>query len=99
MPPAEKKSVYCIMTSDYKKEAKRLLALAKEREKKYRKMVQMAGREKSPQNTLKTLNIAQLEKIEAQKLETRAIQLLKKDAGNRIGKVLVKPRKVRTGLL
>lgn len=84
------------MTSDYKKEAKRLLALAKEHEKKYRKMIQMAGREKSPQNTLQTLNIAQLEKIEAQRLESRAIQLLKKDAGNRIGKVLVKPREVRT---
>jgi hypothetical protein len=86
------------MPSEYKKEAKKLLTLAKGREKKYRKMIQLAGREKTPQNTIKTLNRAQVEKREAQKLESRAIQLLKKDAGNKIGKVLIKPRKMRVRL-
>ena len=61
-------------------------------------MIQLAGREKTPQNTLKTLNRAQIEKLEAQKLESKAIQLLKKDAGNKIGKVLIKPRKMRVRL-
>jgi hypothetical protein len=61
-------------------------------------MIQLAGREKTPQNTIKTLDRAQIEKREAQKLESRAIQLLKKDAGNKIGKVLTKPRKIRTRL-
>ena len=86
------------MPSEYKKEAKKLLTLAKGHEKKYRKMIQLAGREKTPQNTIKTLDRAQIEKREAQKLESRAIQLLKKDAGNKIGKVLTKPRKIRTRL-
>jgi hypothetical protein len=86
------------MPSEYKKEAKKLLTLAKGYEKKYRKMIQLAGREKTPQNTIKTLNRAQVEKREAQKLESRAIQLLKKDAGNKIGKVLIKPRKMRVRL-
>ena len=36
--------------------------------------------------------------MQAQKLELKAIQLLKKDAGNKIGKALVKPRKIRTKL-
>jgi len=83
------------MPSEYKKEAKKLMTLAKRHEQKYRKMIQFAGREKTPQNTIKTLNLAQVEKREAQKLESRAIQLLKKDAGNKIGKVLIKPRKMR----
>jgi len=86
------------MPGEYKKEAKKLLTLAKGHEKKYRKMIQLAGREKTPQNTIKTLDRAQIEKREAQKLESRAIQLLKKDAGNKIGKVLTKPRKIRTRL-
>ena len=84
------------MTTDYKKDAKKMLVMAKGHEKKYREMVQLAGREKTPQNTIKTLNLAQLEKLKAQKLELNAIQLLKKDAGNKIGKALVKPRKIRT---
>lgn len=84
------------MSSEYKKEAKKLLSLAKEHEKKYRKMIQHAGREPTPQNTLKTLNRAHLEKLESQKLELKAIQLLKKDAGNKIGKAITKPRKMRT---
>jgi len=70
--------------------------MAKEHEKKYRKMIQLAGREKTPQNTLKTLDRAKIEKMEAQKLEFKAIQLLKKDAGNKIGKAIIKPRKIRT---
>jgi len=86
------------MPSEYNKEAKKLLTLAKGHEEKYRKMIQLAGREKTPQNTIKTLNRAQVEKREAQKLESRAIQLLKKDAGNKIGKVLIKPRKMRVRL-
>jgi hypothetical protein len=86
------------MPSEYKKEAKKLLTLAKGHEKKYRKMIQLSGREPTPQNTLKTLNRAQIEKRAAQKLESNAIQLLKKDAGNKIGKVLIKPRKIRTRL-
>jgi len=86
------------MPSEYKKEAKKLMTLAKEHEKTYRKMIQLAGREKTPQNTLKTLNRAQIEKLEAQKLESKAIQLLKKDAGNKIGQVLIKPRKMRVRL-
>ena len=86
------------MPSEYKKEAKKMLTLAKGPEKKYRKMIQLAGREPTPQNTLKTLNLAQMEKMQAQKLELKAIQLLKKDAGNKIGKALVKPRKIRTKL-
>jgi len=86
------------MPSEYKKEAKKLMTLAKEHEKKYRKMIQLAGREPTPQNTLKTLNRAQIEKREAQKLESNAIQLLKKDAGNKIGKVLIKPRRSRVRL-
>lgn len=86
------------MPSEYKKEAKKLLTLAKGHEKKYRKMIQLAGREPTPQNTLKTLNRAQIEKRAAQKLESNAIQLLKKDAGNKIGKVLIKPRKTRVRL-
>ena len=84
------------MPSEYKKEAKKMLTLAKGHEKQYRKMIQLAGREPTPQNTLKTLNLAKLEKLKAQKLELNAIQLLKKDAGNKIGKALVKPRKIRT---
>ena len=84
------------MTTDYKKDAKKLLIMAKDHEKKYRSMIQLSGREKTPQNTLKTLNLAQIEKKKAQKLELNAIQLLKKDAGNKIGKVLTKPRKMRT---
>ena len=86
------------MPSEYKKEAKKLMTLAKRHEQKYRKMIQLAGREKTPQNTIKTLNLAQVEKREAQKLESRAIQLLKKDAGNKIGKVIIKPRKMRVRL-
>jgi hypothetical protein len=62
-------------------------------------MIQLAGREPTPQNTLKTLNRAQIEKREAQKLESNAIQLLKKDAGNKIGKVLIKPRGSRVRLI
>ena len=84
------------MPSEYKKEAKKMLTLAKGHEKKYRKMIQLAGKEPTPQDTLKTLNLAQMEKMQAQKLELKAIQLLKKDAGNKIGKALVKPRKIRT---
>jgi hypothetical protein len=84
------------MPSEYKKQAKKLLTMAKEHEKKYRKMIQLAGREKTPQNTLKTLDRAKIEKMEAQKLEFKAIQLLKKDAGNKIGKAIIKPRKIRT---
>jgi myo-inositol catabolism protein IolC len=84
------------MTTDYKKDAKKMLIMAKDHEKKYRSMIQLAGREKTPQNTLKTLNLAQIEKKKAQKLELNAIQLLKKDAGDKIGKVLTKPMKMRT---
>ena len=84
------------MPSEYKKQAKKLLTMAKGREKKYRKMIQLAGREKTPQNTLKTLDRAKIEKMEAQKLELKAIQLLKKDAGDKIGKAIIKPRKIRT---
>jgi hypothetical protein len=86
------------MPSEYKKEAKKLLTLAKGHEKKYRKMIQLAGREKTPQNTIRTLDRAQIEKREAQKLELRAIQLLKKDAGDKLGKAITKPRKIRTRL-
>ena len=84
------------MPSEYKKQAKKLLTMAKEREKKYRKMIQLAGKEPTPQNTLKTLDRAKIEKTEAQKLELKAIQLLKKDAGDKIGKAIIKPRKIRT---
>jgi hypothetical protein len=84
------------MPSEYKKQAKKLLTMAKEREKKYRKMIQLAGKEPTPQNTLKTLDRAKIEKMEAQKLELKAIQLLKKDAGDKIGKAIIKPRKIRT---
>ena len=86
------------MPSEYKKEAKKLLTLAKGHEKKYRKMIQLAGREKTPQNTIRTLDRAQIEKREAQKLELRAIQMLKKDAGDKLGKAITKPRKIRTRL-
>jgi len=84
------------MPSEHKKQAKKLLTMAKEHEQKYRKMIQLAGREKTPQNTLKTLDRAKIEKMEAQKLEFKAIQLLKKDAGDKIGKAIIKPRKLRT---
>jgi hypothetical protein len=86
------------MPSEYKKEAKKLLTLAKGHEKKYRKMIQLAGREKTPQNTIRTLDRAQIEKREALKLELRAIQMLKKDAGDKLGKAITKPRKIRTRL-
>ena len=84
------------MPSEYKKDAKKMMTLAKGHEKKYRKMIQLAGREPTPQNTLKTLNLAQIEKLQAQKLELKAIQLLKKDAGDKIGRAITKPRKTRT---
>ena len=85
-----------IKSTKYTKDAKKLLIQSKEYEKKYKKMIQLAGREKTPQNTLKTLDNAQKVKNQALKLESQAILLLKKDAGNKIGMALVKPRKIRT---
>ena len=83
-------------STKYAEDAQKLLAKSKEYEKKYREMIQLAGREKTPQNTLKTLNDAQKVKNKALKLESQAIVLLKKDAGDKIGLALAKPRKICT---